>query len=170
MVADDLFEQIWRNTLSQHRRESKDLLENWGKLAYEDKESVVHHYMCFLYTTIHKDRSESDVKADLRILEDLQTSLQLNIDDGERNYTQYEVALIHALKKIGMVYHKELEKALNMPQDNADCISRGPEMCEFIKKIISKLSRRHLVEPVDDILALAIQALARCGVRVMVIF
>ncbi|KAI3993881.1 hypothetical protein MKX01_002894, partial [Papaver californicum] len=169
MDADDLSEQICRNTLSQHRRESKYLLENWGKLEYDDKESVVHHYVCFLYTTIHKDRSESN---------DLQTSLQLNIDDRERNYTQYEVGLIHALKKIGMkkitfkeirdekpyevkdrlmVYHKELEKAHNMPQDNVDRISCGLEMCEFIKKIISKLSRRPLVEPFDDILALSIQ-------------
>ncbi|KAI3996139.1 hypothetical protein MKX01_031493, partial [Papaver californicum] len=182
--------------------------------------------------SIYRDRSKSDVQTDLRILKDLQTSLQLDIADGERNYTRYRVALIQVPKKIGMmlqelriifeegiinpddefrqwieeqlsdeeregylvyvheyepqvvkraislgipineekitfkeirdekpqevkgrlmVYHKELEKVHNMPQDNVDCIYRGPKMCEDIKEIISELSRRHLAEPVDDI-------------------
>ncbi|RZC57202.1 hypothetical protein C5167_004508 [Papaver somniferum] len=230
LAAEDSSEQFWRSTLSQQRRELKELLENWGKMAYEDKDSVVHDYFYFLYTTIHKDRS--DVNADLRILEDLQTLLEDNIVDGERNYTQYQVALIHILKKIGMmlqelrcilkegivspddeigkwiedqlhneeregypnyvhgferqvvkqanaigipineeiitfkeirngkpheikdrlmVYYKELEKADNMPQDNVDWISRGPEMCEFTKEMISELSHRYLVKPDDDI-------------------
>lgn len=47
----------------------------------------------------------------------------------------------HEIKDRLMMYHKELEKADNMPQDNVDCISRGPEMCEFIKEMISELSR-----------------------------
>ncbi|KAI3988391.1 hypothetical protein MKX01_019845, partial [Papaver californicum] len=231
MAADDL---SWLDTkrkkrLSGLRRELEHLLENWDDLTYEDKESVVHQYWYFLYTTNIIDRSESDVKADLRILKDLQTSLQQDI---ERKYTQYEVARIHVLKKIGMmlqelhsileggiinpddefgqwiqeqlrdeerngylnyvhgsekqvvkraialgipineekitfkeirdenpdevkdrlmVYRKELEKANSMPQDDVDCISRGPELCELIKKITSELSHRHLAEFVDDI-------------------
>ncbi|KAI3901554.1 hypothetical protein MKW92_005151 [Papaver armeniacum] len=232
MAADDLSEESWRAILSRHRNELKYLLENWGKLEYEDKETPVHDYLYFLDTTIHEDRTKSDAFFDLRILDKLQKSLQQNIDDGERNFTEYQVALIHSLKKICMmlqelscmleegmvspddefgkwieeqlqkedkegyfnyfygfesqvvkkakamaipineekitfkeirnenpeevqdrlkVYYDDLKKVDDMSQDNVDCISNGPKMCEYIEEIISELSRRHLLEPVIDI-------------------
>lgn len=94
MAADDLSEESWRAILSRHRNELKYLLENWGKLEYEDKETPVHDYLYFLDTTIHEGRTKSDAIFDLRILEKLQKSLQQNIDDGERNFTEYQVAFI----------------------------------------------------------------------------
>ncbi|KAI3944713.1 hypothetical protein MKW98_021171 [Papaver atlanticum] len=212
--ADDSHEQSFCSRLSTHRRKLKDLIGDWGKMEYEDKELVFHSYLHLLYTTVHIERSKSDVNVDLGILKELQTILEQNIVDGERNYTQYQVAV--AVKKIGMEgiikpddefqnwieqqlynedwveyveeakarepevvkeanalgipineqiltlkeirdenpdegYCEELEGAHNMPQDNVDCIARGANMCKLIKHVISKLSRRHLVEPVDDI-------------------
>ncbi|KAI3848696.1 hypothetical protein MKX03_025070 [Papaver bracteatum] len=185
--ADDSQEQTLCSRLSTHRRKMKYLFLDWGKMEYEEKELVFHSYLHLLYTT------------------ELQTILEENIVDGERNYTKYQIAVIHAIKKIGMqlynedwveylveanarepqvvkeanglgipineeilslkeirdenpdevkrrfmVYCKELEEARNMPQDNVDCIARGPKMCELIKTVTSKMSRRHLVESVDD--------------------
>ncbi|KAI3844013.1 hypothetical protein MKW92_016964 [Papaver armeniacum] len=229
--ADDSHEQSLCSRLSTHRLELKDLFLDWGKMPYKEKELVFHSYLHLLYKNVHIERSKSDVNIDLGILKELQTTLEDNIVDGERNYTQYEIAVIHAVKKIGMMlqelqhileegiikpddefrkwieqqlynedwveyledanarepqvvkeanalgipineqiltlgeirdenpdevkrrfmgYCEELEEAHKMPQDNVDCIARGPNMCKLIKHVISKLSRRYLVEPVVD--------------------
>ncbi|RZC50527.1 hypothetical protein C5167_018956 [Papaver somniferum] len=81
MAADDLSEESWRAILSRHRNELKYLLENWGKLEYEDKETPVHDYLYFLDTTIHEGRTKSDAIFDLRILEMLQ-ELRCMLEEG----------------------------------------------------------------------------------------
>ncbi|KAI3848699.1 hypothetical protein MKX03_025073 [Papaver bracteatum] len=193
------------------------------------KELVFETYLHLLFRNslstsgyhIHKDGSKSDVNVDWGILKVhktlhflFQTTLEDNIVDGERYYTQYQIAVIHAVKKVGMmlqelrhileegiikpddeyrkwieqqlhnedwveypeeantrepqvvkeanalgipineeilslreirdenpdevkrqfmVYCEEPEEAHNMPQDNVDCIARGPNMCKLIK-------------------------------------
>ncbi|KAI3848697.1 hypothetical protein MKX03_025071 [Papaver bracteatum] len=240
IAAEKSPEQFWRSLwsrLSQHRLEVKHLFKDWDIMSFYAKQGVFKPYLDLLFRNglspighyIHKDRS--DVNADLEILQKLHNQLERDMVEGKRNRIKRQIAVVYALKKIGLllcdldrinkgegtifpdadfrdwireklqnedwedylefvnaeesnvlytaaaegvelekqtitpenirvkdedevksrltVYHKELEAAYNMQQNNVDSVGFGPYWCELIDKVISGLSGRHLVEPVE---------------------
>ncbi|KAI3944750.1 hypothetical protein MKW98_021208 [Papaver atlanticum] len=84
--------EMWRSKLSQHRAELKHLLDDWkNKLPYTE--------------------NRTEVLADLELLEKLRTLLELDVADGIRNNYRRQIAIIYALKKIGMLLG-ELDRIL----------------------------------------------------------
>ncbi|KAI3846985.1 hypothetical protein MKW92_019927 [Papaver armeniacum] len=56
----------------------------------------------------------------------------------------------YELKSRLAVYHDELEAAKKTSQKHADCIGRGPRVCEHIKEIISQLKHDDDIEGRED--------------------
>ncbi|KAI3846981.1 hypothetical protein MKW92_019923 [Papaver armeniacum] len=112
IAAEESPEQIWRSLwsrLSQHRLEVKHLFKDWDIMSFDAKENAFEPYLDLLFRNglspsghhIHKDRS--DVNADLEILQKLHNQLERDMVEGKRNRIKRQIAVVYALKKIGML-------------------------------------------------------------------
>ncbi|KAL5716276.1 hypothetical protein ACHQM5_007195 [Ranunculus cassubicifolius] len=111
-------------TLWRLRLQVIDVLKDWDTKPYQVKKWVFRPYLHRLFITrpqIHKDRN--DVLADLEVLKDLLAALKPDIAQGQTNYIQFQIAVIYAHKRLGMLLQevdRKLREGIIIPVPDSD--------------------------------------------------